>query len=62
MIENGEKVYLGDGLYLQFDGYHLVLSAENGVVATNTVYLEPPVYKALVERVENSQLEAFKRK
>lgn len=49
----GEKVYLGDGLYLHYDGYHFVLSAENGIVATNVVYLEPAVYNAFVQRVES---------
>ena len=42
------KAYLGDGLYADFDGYHIVLTAENGVETTNTVYLDPAVFDALV--------------
>lgn len=38
-----EKRYLGDGLYASFDGYHVVLSAENGTYATDTVYLDDTV-------------------
>ena len=36
-----EKVYLGDGAYVAFDGYHVVLTAENGIEATDTVALDP---------------------
>lgn len=42
------KTYLGDGLYVNFDGYQLMVSAENGVVATDTVYMEPNVLVALL--------------
>lgn len=44
----GEKVYLGDGCYASFDGYAITLTTENGIETTNTVYLEPEVYIALV--------------
>ena len=40
------KVYLGDGAYAEFDGYGSVLTAENGIEATDTVYFEPEVLKA----------------
>ena len=42
MMENNEA-YLGDGLYVKFDGYRFELRAENGF-QTNLVYLEPRVY------------------
>lgn len=41
------RQYLGDGLFADFDGHQIVLTAEDGVRATNTVYLEPSVYEAL---------------
>lgn len=41
------KDYLGDGLYAQFDGHHIVLTAENGLRATDTVYLEPACVRAI---------------
>jgi hypothetical protein len=41
------KLYLGDGVYVDFDGFHIVLTAENGVEATNTIYLEPDVLQHL---------------
>ena len=42
-----EKTYLGDGLYIRFDGYHFVLSTlrDNGI---NWIGLEPPVFDALL--------------
>ena len=43
MSEPAAKRYLGDGVYVEFDGYALVLTAENGIEATNTIVLEPDV-------------------
>lgn len=46
------KEYLGDGAYVAFDGYALVLTTENGIEVTNAVVLEPDVYAALLTYVE----------
>ncbi len=46
MIE--KKIHLGDGAYAAFDGYGFVITAENGINATDTVYVEPPALKELV--------------
>jgi hypothetical protein len=43
-----QKDYLGDGVYVDFDGFGLVLTAEDGIRATNTIVLEPEVYAALL--------------
>jgi hypothetical protein len=40
------RAYLGDGLYADFDGTQIVLSAENGVRAHDTVYLDGQVLEA----------------
>jgi hypothetical protein len=42
------KEYIGDGVYIEFDGYQLVLTAEDGIRATNTIYLEPAVMIGLL--------------
>ena len=47
-----EKEYLGDSVYVESDGYDLVLTTENGLGPTNTIVLEPSVYKRLVRYVE----------
>ena len=41
------KTYLGDGVYVDFDGYQLVLTAENGISVQNRIFLEPSVYQNL---------------
>lgn len=46
------KEYIGDGVYVDYDGFSIVLTTENGVEVTNTIVLEPSVYGALVEWVE----------
>lgn len=46
------KAYLGDGAYVDFDGYALVLTAENGIEVTDQIVLEPEVYEALVQYVK----------
>lgn len=46
MPEN--KVYLGDGAYAEYDGYHIVVTAENGIIATDTVALEDKVFHSLL--------------
>ncbi|UCG53606.1 MAG: hypothetical protein JSW58_08615 [Candidatus Latescibacterota bacterium] len=47
MSNEGFKRYLGDGVYADYDGYHIVLTTENGITTTNTIALEPPVMEAL---------------
>lgn len=84
------KRYIGDGAYVDFDGWNLILlsrtpgtdtftranivglgpawavltintntlkisgnTAEDGIRATNTIYLEPEVWRRLVEYVES---------
>lgn len=48
------KTYLGDGVYADVDhqvdgqGQMVVLTTENGIRATNTIYLEPEVVGALI--------------
>lgn len=45
------KSYLGDGVYVDFDGFSLVLTTENGIEVTNTIVLEPEVYSELTRYV-----------
>ena len=49
------KVYLGDSVYANNDGYHIILTTENGYPddPRNVIYLELPVYYALVKYVES---------
>ena len=42
-----QKTYLGDGLYVHFDGYNFILSAEREC-GEHWVGLEPSVFNALI--------------
>lgn len=52
MIEyNGTKVpasYIGDGVYAIFDGFGIWLHANDHRFPTDKIYLEPEVFKSLV--------------
>lgn len=59
------KEYLGDSVYVDHDGYHLVLTTENGLGPNNTIYMDGNVYEALVcyaerlkERIKEQQADA----
>jgi len=45
------KQYIGDGVYVDFDGYMLILTTEDGVVVNNTIALEPDIWRNLVNYV-----------
>ena len=46
-----KKAYLGDAVYADHDGFGLVLTTEDGYSATNRIYLEPEVLRALEEYI-----------
>ena len=46
------KAYLGGGAYVDFDGYALVITTEDGIQTTNRIVLEPNVYETLRRYVE----------
>ena len=48
------KEYLGDAVYVQWDGYYLGLSTEEEgpMHPTNLIWLEPEVWERLVDYVK----------
>ena len=46
-----EKTYLGDSVYIHFDGYHFILETMNGFPndPSNRIALEPPVFDKLIK-------------
>ena len=57
-----DKVYLGDSVYADFDGYHIILTTENGYPddPRNRIALEPSVLDALnlyTRRIHEAQEE-----
>lgn len=48
-IVPGTREYIGDGVFAGLDGaWQVVMTAENGIRATDIIYLEPAVFAALV--------------
>jgi hypothetical protein len=45
------KRYLGDSVYVEVERGMLKLTTDNGLGPSNTIYLEPEVYDALVAYV-----------
>ena len=54
------KKYLGDGVYIEYDGFGMRLTTEDGLDTTNEIYIEPTVWKALLVYVEKLQTEMQK--
>lgn len=44
-----DKIYLGDGLYAEDQGYQYRLYADNGVVVYNEVFLDQEMLDKLVK-------------
>ena len=42
------KKYLGDAVYVDIENGMIKLTTEDGIAATNTIYLEPEVVTALL--------------
>lgn len=52
----GAKDYLGDSVYAEMVCGMIRLTTENGLGASNTIYLEPSVFAALVRYVERQRI------
>jgi len=48
-IDLQKSTYIGDGAYAYYDGYGIWVFSHDGIRILNKVYLEPPVFRALVE-------------
>jgi hypothetical protein len=51
------KIYLSDGVFVDWDGNNLVLTTEDGIRTTNRIVLERDTYTALVQYVEHLNTE-----
>lgn len=47
------KQYLGDGVYVDYDGHGFVLTTEDGICETNRIVLESEIYAALTQYAED---------
>lgn len=51
-----DKTYIGDQVYVTYDGYHVILTTENGIATTNQIYMEPEVLAAFIKWAKNLSL------
>lgn len=52
-MEQPEKRYLGDGVYVTVDNGEIILTTENGIEATNTVVMDHSVVTAFLKYIKN---------
>lgn len=62
MSESLYRKYIGDGVYADFDGFHIVLTTEDGIKATNRIVLEPEVFNSLNSYWQWVLQELYKKK
>jgi hypothetical protein len=57
-----QKTYIGDSVYIYFDGYHFILETHNGLPGdpSNRIALEPPVIESLLRYRKNVYEDAEK--
>ena len=48
-----KKKYLGDGVYVEWDGYFIILTTENGIGATNRIILDFSVIESLENYIDS---------
>ena len=53
-MEIGKKVHIGDGVYVENDGYHIILTAN--VPTTDTIYLDFYTQVALRKLLEQETI------
>jgi len=52
------KVYLGDGVYAEYDGEGIMCTTENGVTVTNRIYFDPSTMNGLLMFLDKLKQEA----
>ena len=54
------KDHIGDGVYTLFDGYGIVLKANDFNCPTDTIYLEPEVLRSLINFADHVGMKYYK--
>lgn len=45
------KEYIGDGVYINNDGYSIILTTENGISTQNEIYLESAILRSMLDYI-----------
>lgn len=51
------KRYIGDSIYVDYDGWSYIVTTENGISTQNTIVFEPEYMQALFDYVEKIKKE-----
>lgn len=51
-IQHPHRQYLGDSVYVDWDGYNIVLQTDNGMGIDQQIFVEPEVFEKLCTYVE----------
>jgi hypothetical protein len=49
------KDYIGDGVYVEYDGFGIVLNANDATNPTDSIYLEPEVCSRRIRFIQRVQ-------
>lgn len=52
------KMYVGDGVYVEFTGYSIILTTENGEEVANTIHLEEWMLRTIKNFVSEVKISA----
>lgn len=53
-MKENEWAYVGDGVYIMFDGYGFWLHANSHDKPTDKIYLEPEVFSILIKLIDET--------
>ncbi len=51
-MSSKNNLYLGDAVYADYDGYHVVITTSDGTYETNRILLNPQVIQQLIDYYE----------
>jgi hypothetical protein len=61
-LQAHDSKYLGDGVYVSNDGFHVILSTSNGLKQTNVILLDPQVISQLKRYIVELEATPLRRK
>ena len=51
-----DKLYIGDGVYLEIESYQIILTTENGRETANLIYLDFEVLRSLIHVLKSRKI------
>jgi hypothetical protein len=51
--QKNPQVYIGDSVYMSYDGFSFIIYTNNGLGPENVIYLEPEVVSSMLQFIKN---------